>query len=346
MATTSAALTTQFSLLHGPSFTARQRASVEPSAARCLACRLLRPALGAVSRSRKRMGVKARSSHEEEGCSADPALLESRDETKVGLSRRATLVGGALLGAAVVGSSADIREAQAADEPAITRKVFFDITVDGEPIGRFVVGLYGDDVPIGTARFADLAAGKQSVGYRRRPIELITPNSIQGAALISLYPGGNRSAGTPITGGETTGPLLNEMEAQRGRMSNSQYAVSLLIVDSKKEAAKQKLVAADGKFYVVEESSRPELNGTAFSIATVDAPELDKTNLVIGRVIDGMEVVRKIANLPVNRDNSDSGFFKVGKLIGDRRAIVAERGFNRPFAKVMVASCGELASQE
>lgn len=56
--------------------------------------------------------------------------------------------------------------------------------------------------------------------------------------------------------------------------------------------------------------------------------------------------MRKIATLPVNKDNSESGFFKVGKLIGDRRAIVAERGFNRPFAKVMVASCGELVSQD
>lgn len=35
-------------------------------------------------------------------------------------------------------------------------QVFFDITVDGESIGRFVVGLYGDEAPIGSARFADL----------------------------------------------------------------------------------------------------------------------------------------------------------------------------------------------
>lgn len=35
-------------------------------------------------------------------------------------------------------------------------QVFFYISVDGEPIGRFVVGLYGNDAPVGTARFADL----------------------------------------------------------------------------------------------------------------------------------------------------------------------------------------------
>jgi hypothetical protein len=59
---------------------------------------------------------------------------------------------------------------------------------------------------------------------------------------------------TPITGGETTGPLLREMEGQNGRLSNKEYTVSLLVSDSKKEAAKQKLVAANGQFYVVEVS--------------------------------------------------------------------------------------------
>lgn len=59
---------------------------------------------------------------------------------------------------------------------------------------------------------------------------------------------------TPITGGETTGPLLREMEGQNGRLSNTEYTVSLRVVDSKKEAAKQKLVAANGQFYVVEVS--------------------------------------------------------------------------------------------
>jgi hypothetical protein len=40
-------------------------------------------------------------------------------------------------------------------------QVFFDISVDGEPIGRFVVGLYGNDAPVGTARFADLGEPAQ-----------------------------------------------------------------------------------------------------------------------------------------------------------------------------------------
>ena len=32
-------------------------------------------------------------------------------------------------------------------QPKITNKVFFDITIDGEPAGRIVMGLYGKTVP-------------------------------------------------------------------------------------------------------------------------------------------------------------------------------------------------------
>lgn len=31
---------------------------------------------------------------------------------------------------------------------------------------------------------------------------------------------------------------------------------------------------------------------------------------------------------------------RVAKLIGDKRAVVAERGFNRPYLKVVITNCG------
>lgn len=40
--------------------------------------------------------------------------------------------------------------AQAAEEqalPAVTQKVYFDISIGGEPAGRVVFGLFGDVVP-------------------------------------------------------------------------------------------------------------------------------------------------------------------------------------------------------
>lgn len=65
-------------------------------------------------------------------------------------------------------------------------------------------------------------------------------------------------------------------------------------------------------------------------------------NLVVGRVVEGMEVVRAVAALPRVKDNSGSPFFLAGKAAGDKRAIVAERGFDRAFARIVIEESGLL----
>ena len=41
-------------------------------------------------------------------------------------------------------------------------------------------------------------------------------------------------------------------------------------------------------------------------------------------------------------DYFDKPFFEFGKAIGDKRAIVAEKGFNRPFKRVLIGIAGAL----
>lgn len=55
-----------------------------------------------------------------------------------------------------------------------------------------------------------------------------------------------------------------------------------------------------------------------------------------------MDVVDRIGNVKAVQDNTKSAYFQVAKLIGDKRATVAERGFNRPFSKIIITKCGEL----
>jgi hypothetical protein len=62
--------------------------------------------------------------------------------------------------------------------------------------------------------------------------------------------------------------------------------------------------------------------------------------VIVGRIDDGQQVVQGLSELPVVKDNSSSQFFKAGKALGDKQAILAEEVCNKPFDKVVVASSG------
>lgn len=65
----------------------------------------------------------------------------------------------------------------------------------------------------------------------------------------------------------------------------------------------------------------------------------------LSQVVEGQAVIDAIRALPIvlPRDQLyNKPFFEVGKAIGDKRATVAEKGFNRPLKRVLVASAGVL----
>ncbi|KAL2642954.1 hypothetical protein R1flu_010541 [Riccia fluitans] len=61
---------------------------------------------------------------------------------------------------------------------------------------------------------------------------------------------------------------------------------------------------------MVEEEFHPEPNGTEFSIAIADSPELNASNLVVGRVVDGWDVLNQMAQVKVVQENTSSPYFQ------------------------------------
>ncbi|KAK6148674.1 hypothetical protein DH2020_019586 [Rehmannia glutinosa] len=226
---------------------------------------------------------------------------------------------------------------------APTKQAFLDISIDGEPIGRITIGLYGDAVPAGASRFGKLVSGAAGVSYRRKEFVKIMPNYVQH--------GGLRSYGADAELARKTGSnlsvmdsLVNEWEKQNESScqgtKNVANSVSIIVRDPLKPPPKMKLVARKGKLEIDEEQIGTDPNGTEFVIVTRDSPELDGSALVVGRVVEGMDVVHRIAKVKTVQENTTSPYFRVAKLIGDKRAVVAERGFNRPYSKVVVTNCG------
>jgi len=147
---------------------------------------------------------------------------------------------------------------------------------------------------------------------------------------------------TPIAGGDGIDQLEVEMEGEAARHHSGEGDVSLVVRTEKPLETKEKLVAYAGKLVTVQETLGEKPNGTSFAITLRAAPALDATNLVIGKVVSGMDVVRAVGTLPSVKDNGESGYVKTAKLIGDRRADVAIRAYGRPYSKIVVAECGPL----
>ncbi|KDP20070.1 hypothetical protein JCGZ_05839 [Jatropha curcas] len=227
---------------------------------------------------------------------------------------------------------------------SITKRAFLDISIDGEPAGRIIIGLYGEDAEAGAARFANLVSGAAGISYRRKEFVKIMPNYVQH--------GGVRSYGVDAELAKRTGSdleaqtqtLTDEWERQNEMCSssvkNSVGSVSIVVRDPSKPPPKLKLIARKGKLEIDQEEVGTDPNGTEFAIAIRDSPELDASNLVIGKVLEGMAVAERIQQVKTVQENTSSPYFRVAKLIGDKRAVVAERGFNRPYSKVIITNCG------
>jgi peptidylprolyl isomerase len=148
--------------------------------------------------------------------------------------------------------------------------VFFDIKHGEDSLGRVVMQLYADVTPKTSENFRALCTGEKGDGTLGKPLHY-KGCSFHRVIKDFMIQGGDFTNGDG-TGGES---IYGEKFADE----------NFLIKHTK---AGQLSMANAG----------PGTNGSQFFITSKDTPHLDGKHVVFGHVVEGMEIIRNIENLP------------------------------------------------
>uniref|UniRef100_A0A0R3RWZ3 Peptidyl-prolyl cis-trans isomerase n=1 Tax=Elaeophora elaphi TaxID=1147741 RepID=A0A0R3RWZ3_9BILA len=191
-------------------------------------------------------------------------------------------------------------------------RVFFDITIGGQPTGRIVMELFDDVVPKTAENFRALCTGEKGVGKSGKPLHYkgstfhrVIPNFMcQGGDFTR----GNGTGGESIYGEKFEDENFKEKHSGPGVLSMvspvsariTAWVAYFNFIRKLRIFYFRLLHITSGKVHsrivlrVREANAGPNTNGSQFFLCTVKTDWLDGKHVVFGRVVEGMDVVQKI----------------------------------------------------